>query len=205
VSYTQPVGSPPVSAQKQKKTAIVSPLLDVSDSRPRSVSPGLMMFDPTDPESERVEQVFNERSPSLPKLDSESRLSTEDVSSSESSFRQIEMLKNEISKLKCEKLDLARQNVLLQRENRAIKDKAMHQTADLYEARCEIARLRSLLPSENVSPRDSSPIETVTVREGSISSPKGTFARRDVTTGVYVRERDEAGEAPTRTFRHTRL
>jgi len=81
----------------------------------------------------------------------------------------------------------------------------MHQTADLYEARCEIARLRSLLPSENVSPRDSSPIETVTVREGSISSPKGTFARRDVTTGVYVRERDEAGEAPTRTFRHTRL
>jgi len=57
VSYTQPVGSPPVSAQKQKKTAIVSPLLDVSDSRPRSVSPGLMMFDPTDPESERVEQV----------------------------------------------------------------------------------------------------------------------------------------------------
>ena len=31
---------------------------------------------------------------------------------SESSFRQIEMFKNEISKLKCEKLDLARQNVV---------------------------------------------------------------------------------------------
>lgn len=53
---TQSAGSSP--AQKQKKTAIVSPLLDMSESnRPRSVPPGLMMFDPTDPESERVEQV----------------------------------------------------------------------------------------------------------------------------------------------------
>ena len=56
----QSVGSSPVHGQKQKKTAIVSPLLDMSESnRPRSVSPGLMMFDPTDPESERVEQVSN--------------------------------------------------------------------------------------------------------------------------------------------------
>lgn len=53
-------GSSPVPVQKQKKTAIVSPLFDVSESnRPRSVPPGLMMFDPTDPESERVEQVSN--------------------------------------------------------------------------------------------------------------------------------------------------
>ncbi|KAJ7379723.1 Rap1 GTPase-activating protein 1 [Desmophyllum pertusum] len=179
----------------------------MSDSRPRSVPPGLMMmFDPTDPESERIEQVFDERSPSLPKLDTDSLISTEDLSSNESSFRQMEMFKNEISKLKCEKLDLARQNVLLQRENRAIKDRAMQQTADLYEARCEIARLRSLLPSENVPPRDSSPIETVTVREGTIS-PKSSISRRDVTTGVYVREREEPGEVSTRTssYRHTRL
>lgn len=56
----QSAGSSPVPAQKQKKTAIVSPLFDVSESnRPRSVPPGLMMFDPTDPESERVEQVGN--------------------------------------------------------------------------------------------------------------------------------------------------
>ena len=48
-------GSSPVFAQKQKKTAIVSPLLDIADSRPRSVPPGV--FDPSDPESERVEQV----------------------------------------------------------------------------------------------------------------------------------------------------
>ena len=56
-NYTPTAGSTPLPAQKQKKTAIVSPLLDMSDSRPRSVPPGLMMFDPTDPESERVEQV----------------------------------------------------------------------------------------------------------------------------------------------------
>lgn len=94
---------------------------------------------------------------------------------------------------------------LLQRENRAIKDAAMQQTADLYQARCEIARLRSLLPSENVLPRDSSTIETVTVREGNVS-PKSSMSRREVTTGVYVREREEHGEIPTRTsYRHTRL
>ena len=50
-------GTVPGSAQKQKKTAIVSPLLDMSDTRPRSVPPGVLMFDPTDPESERIEQV----------------------------------------------------------------------------------------------------------------------------------------------------
>ena len=82
----------------------------------------------------------------------------------------------------------------------------MKQTADLYESRCEIARLRSLLPSENVPPRDSSTIETVTVREGSISSPKGSFARRDIATGTYIRERDEPEEVSSRSsYRHTRL
>ena len=50
-------GSSPVPAPRQKKTAVVSPLLDMSDSRPRSLPPGLVMVDPTDPESERVEQV----------------------------------------------------------------------------------------------------------------------------------------------------
>lgn len=81
----------------------------------------------------------------------------------------------------------------------------MQQTADLYEARCEIARLRSLIPSENVPPRDPSPIETVTVREGNIS-PKSSIPRRDVTTGVHAREREEPEDVRTRTsYRHTRL
>ena len=62
-------GSSPVPAQKQKKTAIVSPLFDVSESnRPRSVPPGVMMFDPTDPESERVEQVSTVLNPHTPPL-----------------------------------------------------------------------------------------------------------------------------------------
>lgn len=163
------------------------------------------MFDPTDPESERIEQVMQERSPSLPKLDTETFTSSEDLSVNDTVFRQTEMLKSEITKLKCEKLDLARQNVLLQREIRSIKDKATQQTLNLYEARCEIARLRSLLPSENVPPRDSSPIETVTVREGNIS-PKSSIARRDVNSGVYVREREEQGEIPARTsYPHTQV
>lgn len=57
INNAQSVGLSPVSVQKQKKTAIVSPLLDMSESRPRSVPPGVLMFDPTDPESERVEEV----------------------------------------------------------------------------------------------------------------------------------------------------
>ena len=57
INNAQSVGISPVSVQKQKKTAIVSPLLDASESRPRSVPPGVLTFDPTDPESERVEEV----------------------------------------------------------------------------------------------------------------------------------------------------
>lgn len=54
----------------------------------------------------------------------------------------------------------------------------MQQTVDLYESRCEIARLRSLLPSENIPPRGTSRRETVTVRGG-----------------VFVREGDETGSS----------
>lgn len=205
VNNAQSVGLSPVSVQKQKKTAIVSPLLDMSESRPRSVPPGVLMFDPTDPESERVEEVLHERSPSLPKLDGESVLPPEDLPSSDLFSREIEKFQNEISKLKCEKLDLNRQNLLLQRENRAIKDKAMQQTADLYEARCEIARLKSLLPIENVHLRDSSSIETVTLRQGSFPSPKGGLAGRDAATGVYKGEREELTDVSSRSYRHTRL
>ena len=49
--------SPDFPHKQQKKTAVVSPLLDVNESRPRSVPPDLLMFDPTDPESPRFEQV----------------------------------------------------------------------------------------------------------------------------------------------------
>ena len=52
--------SSPLTVLRQKKTAVVSPLLGVKYSdppRPRSVPPGLLMFDPTDPESEGYQQV----------------------------------------------------------------------------------------------------------------------------------------------------
>ena len=71
----------------------------------------------------------------------------------------------------------------------------MQQTVDLYESRCEIARLRSLLPSENIPPRGPSRRETVTVREASMASPKGNSSRRDFIGGVYVREEDETGSS----------
>jgi hypothetical protein len=53
-------GPSPSSAPRAKKTAVVSPLLDVKHSdppRPRSVPPDLTRFDPTDPESEGFQQV----------------------------------------------------------------------------------------------------------------------------------------------------
>ena len=56
--------SPDYQPKQQKKTAVVSPLLDISEPRSRSVPPDLLMFDPTDPESQRFEQV--RQTPTLP-------------------------------------------------------------------------------------------------------------------------------------------
>lgn len=39
---------------------------------------------------------------------------------------------------------------LVERENKEAEDQNLHQTVELYEARCEIARLRSLLPNDNI-------------------------------------------------------
>lgn len=59
--YNRRISSPTSSpVLRQKKTAVVSPLLDLKSTpptRPRSVPPGLLMFDPTDPESEGYQQV----------------------------------------------------------------------------------------------------------------------------------------------------
>lgn len=62
--YNRRISSPTSSpVLRHKKTAVVSPLLDLKKatppSRPRSVPPGLLMFDPTDPESEGYQQVSN--------------------------------------------------------------------------------------------------------------------------------------------------
>ena len=56
--YSQsPPGSGHVVGGKLKKMAVVSPLTGGSGTKPHSYSPGLLVFDPTDPESERLEQV----------------------------------------------------------------------------------------------------------------------------------------------------
>ncbi|XP_048581035.1 rap1 GTPase-activating protein 1 isoform X2 [Nematostella vectensis] len=150
----------PVLMRRLKKTAVVSPLLEVVEGnrpRPRSVPPGMLLFDPTDPESEGLSQVLERNSSSVCNENSEHSGSTQSINDPETTdslIKQIQTLTSDNVKLKCEKLELERQIVLLQRENKASNDRNHQYTADLYEARCEIARLRSLLPSENVRPED---------------------------------------------------
>ncbi|XP_065061296.1 rap1 GTPase-activating protein 1-like isoform X4 [Rhopilema esculentum] len=74
--------------------------------------------------------------------------SYEDISSSsacsalDAAQREIDVLRSEISKLKTDKMDLVRQNVTYQREIRKYKEKSLHQTAELYAAKHELAKLR---------------------------------------------------------------
>ncbi|XP_031567851.1 rap1 GTPase-activating protein 1-like [Actinia tenebrosa] len=144
------------SNNPSKKTAVVLPLLDMKHSpdptRPRSVPPDLR-FDPTDPESEGLQQVLEQNSSvSSSRENVNQRSLNAKEQECENLLKQVESLTNENMRLKCEKVDLDRQIVLLQRDSKAAQDLNLHQTVELYEARVEIARLRSLLPSENVRP-----------------------------------------------------
>lgn len=63
----------------------------------------------------------------------------------EAVLRQGEALKQEINKLKCDKLDLLRQNVTCQRDIKKLKEKELKLGSDLVSATKEIARLQGLL------------------------------------------------------------
>ncbi|RXG73328.1 Rap1 GTPase-activating protein 1 [Armadillidium vulgare] len=58
---------------------------------------------------------------------------------------QIETLKQEINKLKCEKYDLIRKNTAFQRDIRKLKEKDMRLQGDLHNSTKEISRLQSLM------------------------------------------------------------
>lgn len=63
----------------------------------------------------------------------------------EAVLRQVDALKQEINKLKCDKLDLLRQNVTCQRDIKKLKEKELKHASDLVSATKEIARLQGLL------------------------------------------------------------
>lgn len=60
-------------------------------------------------------------------------------------IRQVDALKHEINKLKCDKLDLLRQNVTCQREIKKLKEKELKLGGELSTATKEIVRLQTLL------------------------------------------------------------
>ncbi|CAL4078100.1 unnamed protein product [Meganyctiphanes norvegica] len=60
-------------------------------------------------------------------------------------FRQLNTLKHEVNKLKCDKLDLLRQNVTCQREIKRLKEKEIKQTSDLALSNQEISSLLMIL------------------------------------------------------------
>ncbi|XP_065341450.1 rap1 GTPase-activating protein 1 isoform X3 [Cloeon dipterum] len=59
--------------------------------------------------------------------------------------RQLESLRQEVTRLKCDKLDLLRQNVNCQRDIKKLKEQDMQLQMDLHIASSELHRLRSVL------------------------------------------------------------
>ncbi|KAK7793015.1 hypothetical protein R5R35_003563 [Gryllus longicercus] len=59
--------------------------------------------------------------------------------------RQVEQLRQEVTRLKCDKLDLLRQNVTCQRDIKRLREKELQLQSDLAAASKEILRLRDLL------------------------------------------------------------
>ncbi|KAG5684101.1 hypothetical protein PVAND_013349 [Polypedilum vanderplanki] len=59
--------------------------------------------------------------------------------------REVNELKEEITKLKCDKLDLLRQNVTCQRDIKRLREHELILQNDISTARCEVVRLRELL------------------------------------------------------------
>ncbi|XP_076378927.1 rap1 GTPase-activating protein 1 isoform X4 [Megalopta genalis] len=75
-----------------------------------------------------------------------------------------ENLRMEVTRLKCDKLDLLRQNVTCQRDIKRLREKELHLQSDLAAASKEILRLRALLKDCSTSiPLDNNNQQTSTV------------------------------------------
>ncbi|XP_069682783.1 rap1 GTPase-activating protein 1 isoform X2 [Periplaneta americana] len=75
----------------------------------------------------------------------------------EAGGRQTEALRQEVTRLKCDKLDLLRQNVNCQRDIKRLREKELQLQSDLAAASKEILRLRELLKDYS-SGGESSPV-----------------------------------------------
>ncbi|PSN44994.1 hypothetical protein C0J52_25364, partial [Blattella germanica] len=75
----------------------------------------------------------------------------------EAGGRQTEALRQEVTRLKCDKLDLLRQNVNCQRDIKRLREKELQLQSDLAAASNEILRLRELLKDYS-SGGESSPV-----------------------------------------------
>ncbi|XP_039294139.1 uncharacterized protein LOC120353644 [Nilaparvata lugens] len=72
--------------------------------------------------------------------------------------RQTEALRQEVTRLKCDKLDLLRQNVTCQRDIKRLREKELQLQSDLASASKEILRLRELLKDYTTANGEGSPV-----------------------------------------------
>jgi len=77
--------------------------------------------------------------------------------------QQMDGLRQEVTRLKCDKLDLLRQNVTCQRDIKRLRERELSLQGDLAAAGKEILRLRDLLkeympPNQNNGPHSISPL-----------------------------------------------
>lgn len=68
---------------------------------------------------------------------------------SESVLKQVDTLKQEVNKLKCDKLDLLKQNVTCQRDIKKLREKEMKLQFELSLVSRELTRLRAILKEES--------------------------------------------------------
>ncbi|XP_075230099.1 rap GTPase activating protein 1 isoform X3 [Lycorma delicatula] len=79
-------------------------------------------------------------------------------STSNDGGHQAEALRQEVTRLKCDKLDLLRQNVTCQREIKRLREKELQLQSDLASASKEILRLRELLKDYTTTTSEGSPV-----------------------------------------------
>ncbi|XP_063983873.1 rap1 GTPase-activating protein 1-like isoform X2 [Diachasmimorpha longicaudata] len=78
-------------------------------------------------------------------LESMSSAETHEVRCNKNGINETEHLKQQVTRLKCDKLDLLRQNVTCQRDIKRLREKELQLQSDLTAASKEILRLRTML------------------------------------------------------------
>ncbi|XP_011314249.1 rap1 GTPase-activating protein 1 [Fopius arisanus] len=136
--------SPRVTQEKWKKRS------DKLDKTTTPVQRGVSESDDSSLNSElELDQILYPDSDTG--LESMSSAETHEVRSNNNGINENESLKQQVTRLKCDKLDLLRQNVTCQRDIKRLREKELQLQSELTVASREILRLRTMLKDYSCS------------------------------------------------------